>query len=101
MVERMNSSLPIGRLLARPARGRARQECGPAYVCRLIAWGFRPDEVSFCETGVLNTLTEGLGPARVNPRRYVSLGENLVPAAGVVEGFFSRSGIAYRWSRDT
>jgi hypothetical protein len=74
----------------------------PAYVCRLIAHGrgFHPDEVSFCETSVLNTLTEGLGPARVNPWHYVSPSENLVPAAGV-EGFSGWPGVAYRRSKDT
>src|SRR6185369_14929000 len=52
------------------------------YVCRLIAQtrGFRIDEVSLFENGVLNTLTEGLAPARVNPRRYVPPSENLLPA---------------------
>src|SRR5262245_9502280 len=91
MVERMDSSLPIGRLLACPARGPARQECWSGLCLPLIAQGreFHPDEVSFHETCVLNTLTEGLGPARVNPRRAVSPSENLFPA-GSSWGFVGR-----------
>ena len=76
-----------------PARGRARQDAGPAYVCRLIAEvRIRPrGEVSFYETTVLNTLTEGLGPARVNSRRCVSLYENSVSNAVVPGGFLTDS----------
>ncbi len=89
VVERMDSSLPAGRLLAcLPAAG-TRQDAGPAYVCRLIAEVRTrpPGEVSFCETIVLNTLTEGLGPARVDSRRYVSLHENSLSDAVVPGGF--------------
>src|SRR5262249_50819409 len=101
---RTHGLLPANRPLAcMPCPRPSRQKCSPAYVCRLIAHGrgFHPDEVSFCETSVLNTLTEGLGPARVNPRHYVSPSDNLVPAAGVVEGFSGWPAVAYRRSRDT